>query len=151
MDKEHKKDWIMRANKAFVNGDIEEVEKLAKEYADNLIREDDSFYKYRKTILSEDRIKWLKDVAWNLSRITHKYDRLEIYEKLTYQELHLLCEFEHEEDLKIHEEDLKIIEEHERKYEDFRRKFEKYKRNIRQYNIEKASSSMIYLFPIGEA
>ena len=83
-------------------------------------------WKLRKTTLSEKRIKWLKDVAWNLARITHKYDRSVLDEELTYQELHLLSEFEIEEQMKIIEE-------------------------LRQRRIEKASSSIIYLFPIGEA
>ena len=94
-------------------------------------------WRLRKTTLSEDRIKWLKDVAWNLSRITHKYDRLAIYEELTYQELHLLSEYEHEEDMKI----IRELEGGNKRLEAFLREIEK----------EKASASMNYLFPIGEA
>ena len=94
--------------------------------------------------MSEERIQWIKDVAWNLARITEKYNRFAITKELSVVETMILYLFETEETKKWNAE-MKII------YEEERRKHKEFLRKIRQKNIEKSSSSMIYLFPIGEA
>ena len=84
--------------------------------------------------LSDKRKKWFKDVAWNLARVTDKYDRLSVYNGLSHKEELLLLYLETEETKKWNEE-LKI--EHEE--------------YIRSFKKDQASSTIKYLFPIGEA
>lgn len=83
--------------------------------------------------LSDERVNWLKDVAWNLARVTRKYDRNSLKKELSYEEYNLLMEFEIEEGYRYCEE---IDRENER---------------IRMELERKDSSSIKYLFPIGEA
>lgn len=135
-----------------------------KDYIINILKKDGHLEDAINVVLqmSEERLQWFKDVAWNLARVTGKYDRLATIKELSILEKLILIKIETEETKKWneelnllsefeHQEYMKKIEEQERKSEDFRQKFEKFKRIIRQYNIDKASSSMIYLFPIGEA
>ena len=86
--------------------------------------------------LSDERIEWLKDVAWNLARVTRKYDRISVNNGLSLKEQILLLDFEAEECKKWIEH-----EEYMRKHEEFMRHSKK----------DQASSSIKYLFPIGEA
>lgn len=110
-----------------------------KDYVISVFKKDgvQDFFIRQVIKMSEERIQWIKDVAWNLARRTGKFDILAISKELSSVERMILYLFLAEETNKVTDEE-KI--EHE-----------KFMRNIRQHNIEKASSSMIYLFPIGEA
>lgn len=109
--------------------------------------------------LSDERIEWLKEVALNLARNTEKYDRMSIYQDLSPMENFICSHFEADETHKIteemHIEHIKFeermrirMEKERREYEEFLRETDEF---IQKYRNEKASSSMIYLFPIGEA
>lgn len=91
--------------------------------------------------LSDERIEWLKDVAWNLARVTRKYDRISVNNGLSLKEQILLLDFEAEECKKW-------IEEMEIEHEEYMRKHEEFMRHSKK---DQASSSIKYLFPIGEA
>lgn len=91
--------------------------------------------------LSDERIEWLKDVAWNLARVTRKYDRISVNNGLSLKEQILLLDFEAEECKKW-------IEEMEIEHEEYMRKHEEFMRSLKK---DQASSSIKYLFPIGEA
>lgn len=91
--------------------------------------------------LSDERIEWLKDVAWNLARVTRKYDRISVNNGLSLKEQILLLDFEAEECKKW-------IEEMEIEHEEYMRKHEEFMRSLKK---DQASSSINYLFPIGEA
>jgi len=101
----------------------------------------------RKTILqlssglSEDWIEWLKNVAWNLARVTGKYDRISINSGLSLKERLLLSCFELEE-MKKWRIEMKI--EHEK----FMREHNDY---LRSRKKDQDSISIKYPFPIGEA
>ena len=94
----------------------------------------------KNSSVSSERIKWLKDVAWHLARVTGKYNRLSIEHELSHEEFMLLSDFEIEESRKYGEEI-------KRKIEEERKEHEKYIRSLKK----RASSSVIFLFPIGEA
>lgn len=109
---------------------------------------------YKKQILvflselSDERIEWLKDVAWNLARVTGKYDRFSVNNGLSLKEKILLLDFEAEESEKWGEElEIKRKEEH-KEFEEFLRETDEF---IRALKKDRASSSIKYLFPIGEA
>lgn len=91
--------------------------------------------------LSDERIEWLKDVAWNLARVTRKYDRISVNNGLSLKEQILLLVFEAEENKKW-------IEEMKIEHEEYMRKHEEFMRSLKK---DQASSSIKYLFPIGEA
>lgn len=88
--------------------------------------------KKKDNSISVERINWLKEVAWHLARVTRKYDR-SIYDELPVNEKSLLYEFEHKESLLY-------IEEIKSRNDVLARKTK-----------GKASSSISYLFPMGEA
>ena len=105
--------------------------------------------------LSDERIEWLKDVAWNLARVTRKYDRISVNNGLSLKEKILLMDFEAEEHKKWAEEiDIETekikreLEEEKKKHEEFLRETDEFIRSIKK---DRASSSIKYLFPIGEA
>ena len=105
---------------------------------------DKDFQKYVLAILSDlsdERIEWLKDVAWNLARVTRKYDRLSVNNRLSPKEKIILLHFEVEEQNKWIEEMEIEREEEKKKHEYF----------IRSLKRDRASSSINYPFPIGEA
>ena len=87
--------------------------------------------------LSDERIQWFKDVAWNLARITNKYDRESLYKDLPHAELMVLLSFEAEETIKWSKE--------------MKNEHQEFLRKLRQMKVEKASASLNYIFPIGEA
>ena len=91
--------------------------------------------------LSDERIEWLKDVAWNLASATRKYDRFSVNDELSLKEKLILLYFEREEFLRDWEEGKK-------KHEEFLRETDEFIRSIKK---DRASSSIKYLFPIGEA
>ena len=91
--------------------------------------------------LSDERIEWLKDVAWNLASATRKYDRFSVNDELSLKEKLILLYFEREEFLRDWEEEKKKNEEFLRETDEF----------IRSLKKDRASSSIKYLFPIGEA
>lgn len=91
--------------------------------------------------LSDERIEWLKDVAWNLARVTRKYDRFSVNDELSLKEKLILLYFEREEFLRDWEEEKKKNEEFLRETDTF----------IHSLKKDRASSSIKYLFPIGEA
>ena len=98
--------------------------------------------------MSEERFQWFNDVAWNLARVTGKYDRLAIFKELSILEKLILIKIETEETKKWTEE-LKL--EHEewlRKDEEWWREHNKW---LREQEAKRASASLNYLFPIGEA
>ena len=81
--------------------------------------------------LSDERIQWLKDAARNCANDHLKSESLTF--NLPHAELMVFLEFEHEETDRFIKEIRESL------------------REKRQREIERASSSMIYLFPIGEA
>lgn len=91
--------------------------------------------------VSPERIKWLKEVAWHLARVTRKYDRLSLEHELSHEEYMLLLDFEIEE---TH----RYVEEIKRKIEEEKKEHDKYIRSLKK---DRASSSVKFLFPIGEA
>ncbi len=105
--------------------------------------------------LSDERVNWLKDVAWNLARVTRKYERFSVYNGLSLKEKILLLDFETEETKKWTEEMKIEHEESMRKHEDFLRETDEFIREtdafISSLNKDEASSSIKFLFPIGEA
>lgn len=112
--------------------------------------------------LSDERIEWLKDVAWNLARVTGKYDRLSVCNELSHKEELLLwylqaeemekwveeMEIKHKESMRKHEEFMRKCEEEHKKNEEFLRETDEFIRSLKK---DRASSSIKYLFPIGEA
>lgn len=105
--------------------------------------------------LSDERIEWLKDVAWNLARVTRKYDRVSVNKGLSLKEKILLLDFEAEEHKKWAEEIKIEREEDKKKHEEFMREQKEFIREtdefIRSLKRDRASSPIKYLFPIGEA
>jgi hypothetical protein len=116
---------------------------------------------YKKQILallselSDERIEWLKDVAWNLARVTRKYDRISVCDGLSLKEKILLLDFEAEESKKWIEEMEIEHEEFMRKQIELDRETEKFIREtdefIRSLKRDRASSFINYPFFIGEA
>lgn len=105
--------------------------------------------------LSDERIEWLKDVAWNLARVTRKYDRFSVNSGLSHKEEIVLSYFEIEEMKKCLEEIKIEREEDKKKHEEFMREQKEFIREtdefIRSLKRDRASSSINYPFPIGEA
>lgn len=116
--------------------------------------------------MSEERFQWFKDVAWNLARVTGKYDRLAIYKELSILEKLILIKIETEETKKWNEELelerqrehnkwLREQEEWQREQEEWWREQEEWQRKNeewwREQEAKQASASLNYLFPIGEA
>lgn len=112
--------------------------------------------------LSDERIEWLKDVAWNLARVTRKYDRISVNNGLSLKEKIVLLDFEAEEQKKWAEEieietekSKRELEEEKKKYEEFLKEADGFLKEtdefIRSFKKDRASSSIKYLFPIGEA
>jgi hypothetical protein len=105
--------------------------------------------------LSDERIEWLKDVAWNLARVTRKYDRFSVNNGLSLKEKIVLLHFEVEENEKWIEEMKIKHEEEKKKHEEFIRETEEFIREtdefIRSIKRDRASSFINYPFPIGEA
>lgn len=109
------------------------------------------YHKHILALLSElsaERIEWLKDVAWNLARVTRKYDRISVNNGLSLKEKILLMYFEAEEHKKWAEEINIETENIKRELEEEKKKHEEFIRSIKK---DRASSSIKYLFPIGEA
>ena len=88
--------------------------------------------------LSDERIQWLKDAARNYANDPWKYKSLS--RNMPHADFMVFDTFVNKEHERFIEETERFIEEHR-----------EFMREIRQREIEKASSSMIYLFPIGEA
>ena len=107
-----------------------------KDYIINILKKDGDLEDAINVVLqmSEERLQWFKDVAWNLARVTGKYDRLATIKELSILEKLILIKIETEETEKWNEELKRELEEWWREHEK-----------------KRASSSMIYLFPIGEA
>ena len=84
--------------------------------------------------LSEERILWLKDVAWNLARNTGEYDRFVLGKELSPVEEMIEARFEAEETEKW-------CKEMERDRQEWWCEYEK----------KQASAYLNYIFPIGEA
>lgn len=112
--------------------------------------------------LSDERIEWLKDVAWNLARVTRKYDRISVNNGLSLKEKIVLLDFEAEEQKKWAEEieietekSKRELEEEKKKHEEFLKEADGFLKEtdefIRSFKKDRASSSIKYLFPIGEA
>lgn len=141
MDEKFLKDWCKRAAEAVIKGDLEEAERLGKEYVERYIYGENGKP-------SKERIKWLKDVAWNLARNTHKYERMAIYKELSIHELTLLSQFEHKEDTKLIEKMKIEFDKDRREQESFLRETEEF---IRRLKRNDASSTINYPFPLGEA
>lgn len=105
--------------------------------------------------LSDERIEWLKDVAWNLARVTGKYDWISVKDGLSFKEKLLLMDFwadeieiEIEESKRKNEESMRKHKEYMRKCEEENKEIDEYIRSLKK---DRASSSIKYLFPIGEA
>ena len=90
--------------------------------------------------LSDERIEWFEDVAWNLARVTRKYDRTSVYNGLPFKEYLLLSYLEIEEINKWNEEIKFENEILERKL-----------KSIRSFEKKEVQDSISYPFPIGEA
>lgn len=112
--------------------------------------------------LSDERIEWLKDVAWNLARVTRKYDRISVNNGLSLKEKIVLLDFEAEEQKKWAEEieietekSKRELVEEKKKHEEFLKEADGFLKEtdefIRSFKKDRASSSIKYLFPIGEA
>lgn len=144
MDEKFLKDWCKiaaRAAEAVINGDLEEAERLAKGYAERCLYGENGKP-------SKERIKWLKDVARNLARNTHKYERMAIYKELSIHEQTLLSQFEHKEDTKLIEKMKIEFDKDRREQESFLRETEEF---IRRLKRNDSSSTINYPFPLGEA
>jgi len=151
MDEKFLKDWCKiaaRAAEAVINGDLEEAERLteegerlAKGYAERCLYGENGKP-------SKERIKWLKDVARNLARNTHKYERMAIYKELSIHEQTLLSQFEHKENTKLIEKMKIEFNKDRREQESFLRETEEF---IRRLKRNDSSSTINYPFPLGEA
>ena len=125
------------------------MEKI-KDYIINILKEDRLPGDAINIVLqmSEERLQWLEDVAWNLARRTGKYDRLAIHKELSILEELIIIKIETEETKRWNEELEIEHEEWKREQEEWWRKHNEW---WREYEKKRASSSIKYLFPIGEA
>ena len=132
------------------------MEKI-KDYIINILKEDGLPGDAINIVLqmSEERLQWLEDVAWNLARHTGKYDRLAIHKELSILEKLIIIIIETEETKRWNEELEIEHEEWKREHEEWKREQEEWWRKHnewwREYEKKRASASMNYLFPIGEA
>ena len=132
------------------------MEKI-KDYIINILKEDGLPGDAINIVLqmSEERLQWLEDVAWNLARRTGKYDRLAIHKELSILEKLIIIKIETEETKRWNEELEIEHEEWKREQEEWWRKHNEWWRKHnewwREYEKKRASSSIKYLFPIGEA
>ena len=132
------------------------MEKI-KDYIINILKEDRLPGDAINIVLqmSEERLQWLEDVAWNLARRTGKYDRLAIHKELSILEELIIIKIETEETKRWNEELEIEHEEWKREQEEWWRKHNEWWRKHnewwREYEKKRASSSIKYLFPIGEA
>ena len=128
-----------------------------KDYIINILKKDGFHEDAINFVLqmSEERFQWFNDVAWNLARVTGKYDRLAIFKELSILEKLILIKIETEETKKWTEESKLEHEEWLRKQEEWLRKDEEWWREhnkwLREQEAKRASASLNYLFPIGEA
>ena len=108
--------------------------------------------------LSEERIQWLKDAAWNEANSTKKYNRdylikelpnidFIVFESFIAEEHKLVFKEQEEENQRFIEETKLFLEEDKRYLEEAKRFLTKYKGNMKR----KASSIMDNYFPMGEA
>lgn len=125
------------------------MEKI-KNYVISVFKRDglNDFFVKQVLKMSEERIQWIYDVAWNLARITGKYDRFAISKELSVVEYMILCLFEAEETELARAEDMRKHNEWRREQEEWWREYEK---RQREQETKRASASLNYLFPIGEA
>lgn len=114
-----------------------------KDYIINILKKDGDLEDVINVVLqmSEERLQWFKDVAWNFARVTQKYDRLAILKELSILEKLILIKIETEESKKWNEEMKREREERWREHNEWLREFER----------KQASASINFLFPIGEA
>ena len=114
-----------------------------KDYIINILKKDGDLEDAINVVLqmSEERLQWFKDVAWNLARVTGKYDRLATTKGLSILERLILIKIETEESEKWNEEC-------QREHDKWLREHEEW---LREFNKKQASASMNYSFPIGEA
>lgn len=108
--------------------------------------------------LSEERIQWLKDAAWNEANSTKKYNRdylikelpnidFIVFESFIAEEHKRVFKEKEEENQRFIEETKLFLEEDKRYLEEAKRFLTKYKGNMKR----KASSIMDNYFPMGEA
>ena len=124
--------------------------ETVKDYIINILKKDGDLEDAINVVLqmSEERLQWFKDVAWNLARVTGKYDRLATIKELSILEKLILIKIEVEETEKWNEELKREHEEWQREHDKWWREHDKW---WREHEKKRASASINYLFPIGEA